>query len=432
MRESDQSVYRPRVVDKELDRMLTGLPAVCINGPRAVGKTRTALRHARTAYHLDDPQTMALTLADPTRLAAGKPPVLIDEWQLYPPSWDLVRRAVDEDPSPGRFLLTGSASPATPPTHSGAGRIVTLRMRPMALSERNLDRPAVSLRSLLEGNRPAVTGQTGVGLRDYAHEVVAGGFPGMQGVDSGLRSVLLDGYLDRVVDHDVELMGYRVRRPGTMRRWLAAYAAASSTTATYEAILDAATPGEGQKPAKTTTVAYRDLLEAMWLVEPVPAWQPRSTPLRRLKRGPKHHLADPCLAARLLEVSAATLTSVNPTEQREPAPFHGGMLMGALFESLVTQSVRVYAQACRARVGHLRTWNDAREVDLIVEREGKVLAIEVKLVATPTRQDTAHLRWLAQQIAPPELCDTMIVTTGRHAYRDQNGVAVVPAALLGP
>lgn len=121
--------------------MLAGLPALSINGPRAVGKTRTALRRASTVYHLDDPRTLALTLADPGRLTTGDPPVLIDEWQLYPPSWDLVRRAVDENPSPGRFLLTGSATPEAPPTHSGAGRIVALRMRPMSLSERGRGAP---------------------------------------------------------------------------------------------------------------------------------------------------------------------------------------------------------------------------------------------------------------------------------------------------
>ena len=427
---SESGAYLSRVVDQELDWMLGGLPAICINGPRAVGKTRTALRRARTAHNLDDPQTMALTQADPGRLTVGEPPVLIDEWQRYPYSWDLVRRAVDENPAPGRFLLTGSTGPATPPTHSGAGRIVTLRMRPMSLSERGLETPSVSLGRLLAGGRSRISGQTQVGLSDYVKEIVEGGFPGMQTTDSKLRSVRFDGYLDRVVDHEVGLMGRRLRRPSTMRRWMTAYAAATATTASYEAILDASTPAEGGKPAKTTTAVYRDLLEAMWLVEPVPAWQPWGTSLRRLKRGPKHHLADPALAARLLNVSAEGLLSPNPSERPVPS-FHIGPLLGAMFESLVTQSVRVYAQAHQARVGHLRTWNDLREVDLIVEHEGKVLGIEVKLTAVPTRQDTAHLRWLARQLGPG-LVDTMIITTGHHAYRNQDGIAVVPAALLGP
>ena len=106
-------------------------------------------------------------------------------------------------------------------------------------------------------------------------------------------------------------------------------------------------------------------------------------------------------------------------------------MLGALFEALVTLDVRVYAQAAGASVGHLRTWSDDREIDLIVEKDRRLLAIEVKLAVVPDRDDTAHLRWLADRLGP-DLIDAMIVTTGRHAYRDRDGIAVVPAALLGP
>ena len=82
-------------------------------------------------------------------------------------------------------------------------------------------------------------------------------------------------------------------------------------------------------------------------------------------------------------------------------------------------------------MGHLRTWNDDREIDLIVEKDRRLLAIEVKLATTPNRQDTAHLRWLADRLGS-DLADAMIVTTGRHAHRDRDGIAVFPAALLGP
>ena len=220
---------------------------------RVPGKTWTARRWARTVYNLDDPPTLALVTADPHRLVSSEPPVLIDEWQRFPASWDLVRRAVDDDPSPGRFLLTGSAAPSSGPTHSGAGRIVTVRMRPMSLAERGTETPSVSLSDLLDGERPAITGQTSVGLGAYAHEIVAGGFPGLAGIEHEALTQALDGYLHRAVDHDVALMGHRVRNPATMRRWLTAYAAATATTASYETILDAAT-------AQVTTgpYAYRD------------------------------------------------------------------------------------------------------------------------------------------------------------------------------
>lgn len=82
-------------------------------------------------------------------------------------------------------------------------------------------------------------------------------------------------------------------------------------------------------------------------------------------------------------------------------------------------------------MGHLRTWNDDREIDLIVEKDRRILAVEVKMTATPGSEDTAHLRWLSERLGS-DLADAIIVTTGRHAYRDPYGIAVVPAVLLGP
>lgn len=107
-------------------------------------------------------------------------------------------------------------------------------------------------------------------------------------------------------------------------------------------------------------------------------------------------------------------------------------MLGALHESLVTLSVRVYAQAAEASVWHLRTKGGRHEVDLVVERDdGKVVALEVKLGATPRHVETKHLTWLAGQLGA-DLLDAVVVTTGRDAYRREDGIAVVPAALLGP
>ena len=128
--------YRPRIVDLELDELIVGLPAIALEGPKPVGKAETAGRRAATIYRLDDPGQRQLAHADPDRLTTGDHPILIDEWQRLPSSWDLVRRATDQNHSPGQFLLTGSATPTDSPTHSGAGRIVTVRMRPMSLAQR--------------------------------------------------------------------------------------------------------------------------------------------------------------------------------------------------------------------------------------------------------------------------------------------------------
>lgn len=421
--------YLPRIVDRELDELLTSLPAVSLEGPKAVGKTRTARRRANTVYELDDPAQREIVEAEPARLREGEPPILVDEWQRVPASWDVVRRAVDEGSEPGRFLLTGSATPADRPTHSGAGRIVTLRMRPLTLAERRFDEATVSLEELLTGDTPAVGGTTERRLTDYTRSLLTSGFPGWQALEGRALRKQLDGYLRRIVDTDFEQVGHSVRKPETLRRWLTAYAAATSTTASYETIRDAATGGRDDKPSRTATTAYREALERLWIIDTIPAWLPTRNYFSRLSQPPEHHLADPALAARLLGVGEGALL-----KGEEPGPDvpRNGTLLGHLFESLVALCVRVYAQAAEAETRHLRTRGGRHEVDLIVERDdGRVVAIEVKLARTVDDEDVKHLRWLRERMGE-DLLDAAVVTTGPAAYRREDGIAVVPAALLGP
>jgi hypothetical protein len=171
------------------------------------------------------------------------------------------------------------------------------------------------------------------------------------------------------------------------------------------------------------------VLERLFIVDPLPGWKPTNNRIARLGLPPKHHMADPALAARLLGAGAKELL-----EGKSPGPSvpRNGTLLGALFESLVTLSVRVYAQAAEARVSHLRTHGGEHEVDLIVERDdGCVVAFEVKLSSSPNDVAVRHLNWLKNQIGDA-LLDAAVITTGNEAYRRADGIAVVPAALLGP
>jgi predicted AAA+ superfamily ATPase len=421
--------YLPRTVDLELDELMPGLPAISLEGPRSIGKTATAQRRAKIIFALDDPRTLELVVADLERIDRSPSPTLVDEWQRYPPVWDRVRRSVDRDPSAGRFLLTGSASPVYAPTHSGAGRIVRMRMRPMSLVERGLQKPTVRLAELLAGSRTRIDGDTEVDLAAYTEEILRSGFPAIRDQPLSTRRAQLDGYLDRIVEHDFPDQGHVVRQPATLRGWLAAYAAATSTTASYNAILDAATPGESSKPAKTTTIGYRDILSQIWLLDPVPGWHPSRNPFVRLAQAPKHHLADPALAARLLHASQTSL--LMGRDSGPPIP-RDGTLLGALFESVVALSLRVYAHANYATVHHLRTFNGRHEIDFIVQRDDhKVVALEVKLAGTVGDEDVRHLHWLHEQLGD-DLLDAAVITTGPYAYRRQDGIAVIPAALLGP
>ncbi len=151
--------------------------------------------------------------------------------------------------------------------------------------------------------------------------------------------------------------------------------------------------------------------------------------MTRLAQTPKHHLVDPALAARLVGATASSLLS----GQRIPGAsdlVEG--FVGALFESLVAQSVRVYSQGVSATVHHLRTSNGDHEVDMIVEGDDRrVVGIEVKLSPEISDRDVRHLHWLKDRLGDT-MADAIIVTTGRYAYRRPDGIGVVPASLLGP
>lgn len=424
--------YRRRTLDDELDELIGALPAVALEGAKGVGKTATAHRRASTTILLDNRAQLDLALADPARMLDAPGPVLLDEWQRAPALWDAVRRAVDDGHPPGPFLLTGSAAPmdaaSDPARHSGAGRIDVLRMRPMTLAER-LDVPTtVSLAGLLAGGREQIGGTTALTLADYATEIVRSGFPGLRDLTGRALRARLDGYVARVIDRDIpDELGRPVRRPDTLRRWLTAYAAATATTTSLEKIRDAASAGDAT-PARTTALHYRDALTRLFILDPVDGWLPTQRPLRRTGQAPKHHLVDPALTAALLGLDERMLLAGAPSSGNP----RDGAALGPLFESLACLSVRVGAQRAEARVRHLRTRAGEHEIDLIVEsRDGRVLALEVKLAQTVSDDDVKHLLWLREQLGNG-LSDAVVLTTGPHAYRRADGIAVVPLGLLGP
>lgn len=415
--------YVHRVVDDDLDELFGPLAAVLLDGPKGVGKTETALQRARTVRRLDDPAVRQIAEADVDMPLEGQRPVLLDEWHHVPTLWDAVKRAVDRDASGGQYLLTGSMPPAG--THSGAGRITVLRMRPLTLPERGRE-PSVSLGSLLAGDVD-VSGHTPLALTDYVDAISTPGLPGLRHLSGRPLKVALDGYLDRVVDRDMAEAGLKVRRPEAVRGWLRAYAAAVSTVTSAEKIRRAATQGDDSGLPRSTTQPYVETLTALRLLDGVPAWSPGNNHLRRLTQGPKHHLADPALAVNLVGHSRDKLLGGSTS------PFGGDRTyLGQLFESLATLSVRVFAQRRDTTVFHVRTRDAVHEVDLLLERDdGRVLALEVKLSATVTDHDVRHLHWLGDKIGD-RLVGKVVLTTGADAFRRADNVAVVPLALLGP
>jgi predicted AAA+ superfamily ATPase len=342
--------------------------------------------------------------------------------------WDEVRRLVDDDPSPSRFLLTGSAYPKGADIHSGAGRIVHIRLHPLSLQERFSTEGGVSIGELLAGGfYEEIFGNTKINFEDYISEIMRSGFPAIHNADERARPSLIEGYLDNILTHEMNEIGYRVRKPDTFRHWLRAFASAVGTEAGYTEILDSATPGVRHKPAKSTANDYRDTLANLWLLEELGPWLPPEGNFNRLKMTPKHYLADPALEATLLGINQDMIMS---SRARTGFDEKHGSITGRLFESLIGQSLRTYAAVNGAKLNYFRTLDGAHEVDFVISKGAPAIGLEVKLKASVSDADVKQLNWLANLYGGNMLAK-VIVTTGETAYiREQDGVIVCPAALL--
>jgi len=419
--------YKKRLLDSTIKEYFKELPALSIDGAKAVGKTATASRYAKHIMHLDIEEGLDVIAGGLDVLSLQPKPLLIDEWQRFPRSWDYIRRLVDTDNSPGQYLLTGSAIPRKAQTHSGAGRIVRLRMRPLSLEERDIETPAIRVKDLLNGSVDQVSARSELSLVHYIREVTASGFPGMRALSENIREAQLDSYLSNLTEHEFPESGTFVRKPDILQGWLRAYAAATASTASYQEILDASTPGESQKPSKATTLTYRDTLDSLWMTDRVPAWLPSTNPFAALSKGPKHFLADPALAARLLRLSADKLISGTARPLLKPK---AGAAIGRLFEALIALSLQTYAQVNQARLYHFRSAKGDKEIDFIIERGLSLVAVEVKSSPEVTASDVRHLNWLAENCPDYDIA-CIVVTTGQNAYTRPDGIHVIPATLLG-
>lgn len=419
--------YLQRSIDPTLDRLLAAVPAIAIDGPKGVGKTETCSRRGEL-FSLDLPPQRARAMADP-RFNLTQGTVVIDEWQYFPQIWNEVRHAVDEGAPAGRFLLTGSATP--PPgsaLHSGAGRILRLRMRPMGLFERGLGTQQISLADIWnEKISPAdIAGipDCPLDLSDYLQEITLTGLPALRNysLDPDIAGEQVDAYITSIVDHELPENGANIRRPAALRAWLRAYAAANATTTSFNEIARSATAGDTNPPSHDTIKNYREHLSRLWLLDPLDGWSPSQNAFTRLQSAPKHYLADPGLAARLLSMTTNKLLRAK-----------NAVLAGHLFESLAVLTLRVIADQLGMTTGHLRTGKGDHEVGLIMEdREGRIMAFEIKLSGTVDAADARHLNWLESKIPPEDFAGKVIITAGQTAYPLPNGTLVLPLGSIGP
>ena len=419
-----ESIYLPRVADAEIGTLLEASGAVLVEGAKAVGKTATAMQASASHVLLDvDDNARRLTGADPALLLTGATPRLIDEWQLEPVVWNLVRRAVDARNARGQFILTGSATPSDDITrHTGAGRFTRLRLRPMSLFEMSRSTGAISLRGLLDGEAQS-TPPTALDVPALAELIATGGWPA--NLDSPPQSAMRAnrGYLDDIQRTDVASVTGKMRDPVRMRRLCQSLARNIATPVTLSR-LGADVGGSGPAMKRDTVAEYLNALERLMVVENQPAWSPHLRSRATLRSSPIRHFVDPSLAVAALRSSPEAL--VADLE-----------FLGLLFESMVIRDLRVYAQAADAEVFHYRE-KGGLEVDAVVEAaDGRWAAFEIKLGHSWVADGERNLERLADRVAdgphgPPAALAVIVPNGYGYAGHKEKQVGVVPIGALGP
>lgn len=414
--------YLPRVVEDEVGRSLNAMGAVVLEGPRACGKTSTARRFAASEALLDtDANLREAARLDPALVLEGDAPRLIDEWQLIPELWNHVRRAVDDRVAPGQFLLTGSAVPADDQIrHSGAGRLIRIRMRPLSLFESGLSSGRVSLGSLLEGEKPREP-DSDVRVPDLVDAVVRGGWPRHVHLPPDAAARAVRAYVDETRRVDlVRVDGVR-RDPERVGRLLASLARNVATEVDLTTL--AADTGGAEGPLDRDTIrSYLEALGRVMVVEDQPAWSPHLRSRSRLRKAPRRHFVDPSLAVAALGAGRDELLA-------------DLQYFGFLFESLVVRDLRVYAQARDGDVLHYRD-DSGLEVDAVVRtRDHRWAAFEVKLGAHRIDEGAANLIRFRDRVDTERMQEpgALAVITGTgYAYQRPDGVSVIPIGHLGP
>lgn len=422
--------YMPRVVDKQIERYLRLFGAVEVCGTKWCGKTWSSLAHASSVTYVDRGANLEVVAADPTFALKGERPHVVDEWQRVPALWDVVRHAVDEAAGErGNWILTGSSTPHFDETsHSGAGRIGHVRMRPMTLQESGESSGAVSLRGLFEGSFESVGCPADV--EGLARLACRGGWPGTVGFDPEDAQVVTSEYLAALYRQTVPRMGGSSETAVHVMRALARNLGQAAKLAT---LADDVFARENDAPAtdweQRQVSAHIDILLRTYTVEEIPGWVPASRSPLRVRTKPKRYFADPSIPVAVLGLSPAAL-------------LRDWQTFGLVVENLCMRDLAVYAQALpRPGTEPLRYYRDdaGLEVDAVVEQaDGSWGAFEIKTSAAKVDEGAANLLRLGDKLAKDRMGRTpqpaflaVLVGVGEAAYRRPDGVYVIPVRTLG-
>ena len=421
-------MYVSRLVEKEIEKKLRTSGAVVVAGPKFSGKTTTCMRYQKSFVKLNTKQSIALAMLDPKSVLVGDNPRLIDEWQTVPDIWNCVKDNLDEEYQFGKFILTGSSTPAekTDIHHSGAGRITPIKMRPMSLWESGDSNGKVSLLDLFNGGKEFVTDYNdSFNINDVAFLICRGGWPISVLAEKDLAIDVTKNYYNGLFSfEDSDNERFRNKKPEVLRMILRSYARHISTEAAVSTIIDDVKQNNERSMDAKTFAEYMEALQDLYIIDDLQAWNPNIRSKTSIRTTPTRHFVDTSIACRALQIGPDDLT--NDLES-----------FGLFFEDFAVRDLSIYANSLDGEVRHYRD-NAGLECDAVIHLEdGRWGAVEIKLGGDKLVEDGAKsLKTLRDKIveksdekAPSFL---LVLTAVGGAYRREDGVYVVPINLLKP
>ncbi len=422
----DKKEYRRRLIDKTIETYLEVSGAICIEGPKWCGKTWTSAYHSNSEFLVGDPannfSNRQLAELNPSLILQGETPRLIDEWQEVPAIWDATRAEVDRRHEKGQIILTGSSTPKTKGImHSGAGRIVRLRMRTMTLYESGDSTGKVSLEELCNGNLTMQLLEE-VSLEKLATYIVRGGWPENVKVQDKKVHLMPRAYMNTVIEEDLNNLDdgveYNKHKAQLLLRSLARN---ESTTVSDSSLLKDIIEQDNESMSRNTIAKYLEALNRLFLFNNQTPFSPNLRSSLRVKQAEKRHFSDPAMACALLNITADKLLGDLNT-------------FGFLFEAMVERDLAVYAESFGAKLFHYQDYKN-NEIDAVIELEsGEWCAFEIKLGAKKIDEGADNLISVCNDIvahggkAPKIMC--VICGLSNATYQRPDGVYVVPITAL--
>lgn len=422
-------MYYKRLIEQEIELKMRTSGALVVAGPKFCGKTTTCMLYQKSFVKLNTQQAINMARMNPKAVLNGEKPRLIDEWQKAPDVWNQVKDDLDFNYEFGKYILTGSSTPADKTTvhHSGVGRIASIKMRPMSLWESQESKGSVSLSALFDGKEDEFPWDMNqdFSLEDVAYLLCRGGWPISVRAPRDIALEVTKNYWNGLfVFEDCENERFRNKKPEVLRMIVRSYARHISTEAAASTIIaDVRQSNERTMDAKTFA-DYMEALNDLYILEDMRAWNPNIRSKTSIRSTPTRHFVDTSIACRALGVS--------------PKDLMGDLeSFGLFFEDMAVRDLRIYTESLGGEVLHYRD-NAGLECDAVLHLDdGRWGAVEIKLGgddnieagASTLKQQKSKIEEKSDENAPSFL---LVLTAVGGAYRREDGVFVAPINLLKP